>query len=245
MANTRGRKGSLNELITLEDIAVLIRESEERMKSYIEGKIDCLAEKITALESSLSIVQSECVRIDNRIDNELVKMQETIVGQQLQIESNETKLRANNLIFHNISEDTLPAGVESLTNDDEKINFISNVAKIGVKREDIVSVQRLGKKQSERNRPLKVIFKNSQIKYNFLNKRKEVITNAELFKIFHQKIFINLDSTFLTQKEEFRLRQKLKKIKNESPETPCFIRSGSLFENGVVIDKIDIRNQLF
>jgi hypothetical protein len=240
MANTR-RRGSINDPITLGDITNLLRETEERLKNWFKDEMSFLKEKVTKLESSLSMAQNECVRLDT----ELTKMKETIISQQLQIESNESKLRANNLIFHNIAEDSISTGAECLSNDKEKLHFVIHTAKIDVTRDDILSAQRLGKRQNERTRPLKVTFKDSNVKYNFLNKRREVAANVELAKVFHKKIFINTDSSFLIQKEEFRLRQKLKKIKNDDPATVSFIRSGSLHSNGQIIDKIDIRNQLF
>ena len=238
---TRSRKGSLKDSVTIDDITTLLRDTEDRIKNCFKDEISRLTAKIVNLEANLSIVQNECALMDS----ELSKMRRTIVSQQLQIEGNETKLRANNLIINNIPESDLSSGVVQLANDQEKIQFVIRSAKIEVKPEDIVSLHRLGKKQSERSRPLKVILKDPEKKYRFLNKRKEVITNSELHKTFHSKIFVNIDSSFLTQKEEYRLRQSLKKLKADNPNIPSFIRAGSLHSNGQVIDKIDIRNQLF
>jgi len=49
----------------------------------------------------------------------------------------------------------------------------------------------------------------------------------------------------LVRNEEYRLRKKLKELKTDDPHSTSYIRSGSLYCDGSVIDKVDFRNQLF
>ena len=153
-------------------------------------------------------------------------------------------IRANNLIIHNIPEDDLSHGGEILADDDEKLQFLIDSACIDVSPDDVISLQRLGKKQSGKVRPLKITLKNPEKKFSFLNKRKMIIMNDKLKTFFHNRIYVNSDNSFLVQKEEYRLRQRLKEMKDDFPGIPAYIRSGALLFDGKVVDKVDIKNQL-
>ncbi len=110
---------------------------------------------------------------------------------------------------------------------------------------DVELCQRLGRRQSGKNRPIKIVLKDTKKKFSLLNKRKEISRNEQLRALFHQSVYINPDSSPLMQAEEKRLRAKLKQLKTDDPLASCFIRSGSLHYNGEIIDSIDITNQLF
>ncbi|MEL7307441.1 MAG: hypothetical protein AAGK05_05880, partial [Pseudomonadota bacterium] len=121
-----------------------------------------------------------------------------------------TGVLGKNIIIQNIPEENLTFGTENLKDDDEKLRYIIREAKIEVKPENMVSFQRLGKHHHSKIRPLRVTLCDTKVKYEFLNKRQNVLHNNELYKKFHERIFINSDNSFLVQKEEFRLRQSLK-----------------------------------
>ena len=80
---TRGRKGSVKDSLTLDDVSSLIRQSEERIKSCFKDEIAALTEKIATLENNLSVVQTEC----SRLDFEVTRMKDIITNQQLTIEN--------------------------------------------------------------------------------------------------------------------------------------------------------------
>ena len=94
-------------------------------------------------------------------------------------------------------------------------------------------------------RPLKTVFEEKDKKYELLNKRKVIANDDDVKTLFHNKIYVNPDSSVLVQKEEYRLRQKLKKIKNDESTAKWYIRSGVLYLNDEVIDRVDKKNQLF
>lgn len=238
---TRGRKGSMKDSVTIDDIQNLILKSEERMKAFFREEIAVLTERLVRLEDSLSSVQTECVRLDD----EVTKLKTVITSQQLQIEGNEQRLRANNLILHNISEDDLSHGPNRISNDREKVDVILKSCNTVLSSDDIMSYQRLGKRQSGKTRPLKITLKSTENKYQLLNRRRSVATNETIQQLFHKRIYINCDSSFLVQKEEFRLRQRLKQLKSEEPGSSIYIRSGVLYLDNSIIDKIDVKNQLF
>ena len=240
---TRGRKASIKDGITIEDISSLILKSEDRMKAFFKNEIMMLTERLSGVEKCLSYVQTECAHLDDEVS----KLKTVIVNQQLQIEAHEQKMRANNLIFHYVPEEdlSLGSGSEELSSDREKVDMILESSNTDLSGDDIVSLQRLGKRQPGKSRPLKIVFEDSEKKYQLLNMRRSISTNDRIQRIFHRRIYINCDSSFLMQKEEFRLRQKLKQLKSENPGSSSYIRSGTLYLNGTIFDKIDVKNQLF
>ncbi len=118
-AFTRGRKGSVKEMISIDDISILIRESEERILSIFQREIDYVKEKVEKIEAHLASVHSDCMRLDNEVS----KIKDVIAGQQLQIEKNERRLRVNNLIIQNIPEHDLSSDFGDYKSDIEKSNF--------------------------------------------------------------------------------------------------------------------------
>ena len=138
-------------------------------------------------------------------------------------------------------------GSQSLRTDSDKVSFIINTVDLGVLPNVVLSTQRIGKptRDKPQSRPLKVSLSDRETKFRFLNNRKNISSNNELKRIFHNRIFVNGDSSFLIQKEDFRLRQRLREIKMEDPNSRCYIRSGRLFVDGHCRDEVDVKNQLF
>lgn len=245
---TRGQKASLNDSVSLDDIrdlvSGLISDAEGRLRQFFKEEIKTVTARLDKIESHLSQVQTECVRLDA----EVATIKNVIVSQQFQIEANERKLREKNIIISNIPEGDLSTNTELLKNDRDKISFLIISEQLEVSPNDIESTQRVGKSITGNNskpRPLKVTFKNKDTKFIFLNKRKEISTSNNLLKSFHQRVYINSDCSFLVQKEEFRLREKLRRIKSESPNSKSYLRSGLLYLDGSVVDRVDVKNQMF
>ena len=207
----------------------------------IRDRISALSDKVSKLESRLGSVQAECVALESEVH----KMKKIIVAQQQDIEKNERILRAKNLIFNNIHEGDMSSSLSPLQNDRDKLEFIMRAAKIDVGSEDILSLQRLGKRNGEKIRPLKIVLKDTDTKYKVLNRKKAIANNYEIKKTFDSIVFVNCDNSFLVQKEEFRLRQRLKELKMKNPGASCYIRSRSLYVDDTAVDEVDITNQLF
>lgn len=239
--STRSRKGSIKDSLTLNDISELIRQSEERIIGFVKNELSQLSDKLTKIESCLSSVQTECVRLDQEVS----KMKVILSNQQMQIENHERKVREKNIIMHNIPETDLPVGPEILKGDKQKIMFLCSKTNTDISQDDIVSHRRLGKRQPNKSRPIKIEMKDVSQKYKFLNNRKNISINQDVREVFSNRIFVNADSSFLVQKEEFRLRQKLKEVKEDEPNVTAYIRAGCLYVDGHITDKVDIHNQLF
>jgi len=239
-ARSKTRKGSLKE-VSLSEVAELLRQSEERIKSFVKSEFDSLAERIDKIESKLSVVQTQCVRFDG----ELEKVKEVMSRQMLQLESHEKMLREQNVIVHNVPESDIKVAGLTIDLDSAKIVALCEMVDVDIDSDDMVNLQRLGKRQPNKNRPLKIKFDNKELKFKMLNNRKKISSDENIKKSFGDKIYVNPDSSHLMQKEEFRLRQILNQLKIEKPETASYIRSGALYSNGAVVDRVDVRNQFF
>ena len=240
---TRGRKGSSSkEVFSLAEVTSLIKDVEQRIKACFREEIADLKDKLTSFECQISAINSEC----GRLGDELKNVKSVIVNQQLVIESHERKLRANNLIVHNIPEGVFRVGSSEMYNDDRsKINLVIDSANVDVRHEDIISCRRLGRIRSDKIRPIKIVLKSTEKKFEFLNKRKDITNSDKLLGLFHNKVYVNPDSSILVRNEEHRLRHHLKVLKNSQPNSASFIRSGVLYLDGEPCDKVDIKNQIF
>ena len=223
-------------------LTTLINDVEQRIKACFREEIADLKDKLKSFESQISVINTECGRLGDELNN----VKKIIVNQQLIIESHEQKLRANNLIVHNVPEAVIRMGSsESFTDDRSKLTAVIQAANVDVLPDDIVSTRRLGTRRSDKNRPIKIVLKSSEKKYKFLNKRKEIAASDRLQSLFHEKVYVNPDASLLVRNEEHRLRHVLKDLKTTNPDSRSYIRSGVLYMDGETIDKVDIKNQNF
>ena len=126
-----------------------------------------------------------------RIDTEVSEMREIIIQQQKQIEKQEEKPRENNLIAQNISEKEIVIGSKKLSDDVEKLSYICDSSNICLTPKDIAGTQRLGKRQDDKPRPLKILLKSKEKIFGILNKRKNIHQNGVLSRNLESRIFFN------------------------------------------------------
>ncbi|MEL7308770.1 MAG: hypothetical protein AAGK05_13455, partial [Pseudomonadota bacterium] len=226
--------------IALSDVAEIIRESEERMKTFIKEEIKSVTDRLTVIETNVSLMQTECVRFDE----ELSKIKKVLSDQHLRVEEHERMLRVNNIIIHNIPEEEVSSDSVVLEGDVQKIEHVCESARLDIDEDDFAEIQRIGKRQPNKIRPIKITLRSTKQKFKLLNNRRHIVANDHLTKLFGNKIFINPDNSLVVQKEEQLLRSKAKELKDEYPNVATYIRSGKLYHDGRVIDSVDVRNQL-
>ena len=241
--NLRNRKGSLKDPKDSadSDLSSLLRETEERMKTFFRDEVKTLHDRMANIENSILSLKTECIRLDD----DVLRIKEAIMAQQKQIENHESRLREKNLIVHNIPESDVIDGIEKLKTDTDKLIFLCETSNVEIKADDISSTQRLGKQKNNKPRPIKIEFRSKDKKYKLLNRRKEISKNDSLIKAFGSKIFVNLDQSFLVQREELRLREERSRLKRDDPDSSVYIRSGILYLNNSPVDRVDVANQLF
>lgn len=110
------------------------------------------------------------------------------------------------------------SGKEELSGDGEKMLALCRAASLDVKVEDLRSFERLGKRLPNKNRPLKVTMMSPSKKFEFLNKRRLISAHNDVIHLFNTRIYVNADNSLLVRREEFRLRQRLKELKNNKPD---------------------------
>ena len=82
----------------------------------------------------------------------------------------EQKLRAPNLILHNIPEGAISLNGDIVDDDTEKIKTLCKSANIKVDENDFVSVTRVGKSKAEKSRPLLLTLKRPEKSSNFVTR---------------------------------------------------------------------------
>ena len=88
----------------------------------------------------------------------------------------------------------------------------------------------------------KLIFNDTAIKNMVLGKAKQ-LRDCECDQL--KRVYIKNDETKLASKENYRLRQKRRALKDDYPESVLKIEKGKLIQDGVVVDKFDLNNQIF
>ena len=77
--------------------------------------------------------------------------------------------------------------------------------------------------------------------------KNSILQNARKLKSTEslQKVYIKNDETRLARSENYRLRDKARKLRIQFPDTVVKIEKGKLLRDGVICDKFDINNQIF
>ena len=158
MMGTRNRSGSLQ----FDDVKQLFDRLEEKLSSQIAGVVV----KIEGIEKSINALQVNQIRIDNEID----KVKEVIIKQQLYIERLEAEKRANNVVVNGVSESAVKTDDEELKTDKAKIEYLADT--VNADGLEIETVFRIGRMNSKRPRPLLVRFSNKKDRNSFLFQQK-------------------------------------------------------------------------
>ena len=167
---SRSRKGSLKDAKEPHsvDFPLLIRESEERIKSFLKEEMKSITDRLNNIENNIFSVKMNCTRLDD----EIVQIREVIKKQQVRIENHEEKLRENNLVVHNIPEKEVSIGIDILKTDNMKVAHLCEASRADLTTHDIVSIQRLGQQKNDRPRSLKITFTSRDKKFKLLNKKE-------------------------------------------------------------------------
>ena len=234
----QARRASIDGRLSLEDVKSLIQESENRIIS----KLECIVSRIDQIDKKIDRVQAEQVRLDL----EMKSVKQVVLTQQRAIEAHEAEKRQLNLIFSGVPEKDIHFDDDTcLENDSEKAEFLCEEISADFEEHSIESCSRIGKPRQGQNRLLKVRFTDKSARNTALFSQKKLREKPSCIASFG-RVFINKDSSPLLRKEEKRLRDEMHRLKRTaSPDTKIFIRSGKLFCNSEIVDRIDIANQLW
>ena len=193
--------------------------------------------RFTLREEIRKDFQEELRELRTTIQNQQVTIQTmktTIIEQALCIERYEKERRANCAIIYGI-----PEATDSTENLNDKIIDILQKTEVYFNSSEVFPV-RIGKK-GKNPRPVKITLKSEATKKEVVAKAREKFPKKPELK----SIFINYDQSPLTRKENLRLREKMKSLRVEHPQKEIKISNGLLLMDGLVVDKFDLRTQVF
>ena len=146
----------------------------QQMEGNLSKQINDVLKKVESLETSLESVKANQMRLDKEIDS----MKLVIVDQQKYIERIEAEKRERNVIFQGIPESTVEVeDGNELEEDEDKIEYPSNLKVENFDRDDIESVRRLGRKMPGRNRHLLVKYEEKGTRDSVLFGQKKLRTS--------------------------------------------------------------------
>jgi hypothetical protein len=201
--------------VLLKAAEVKIKEAEERAVST-ETKLETVVEAslVEGLEKKLELKMSDKVRIAK-----------SDVEEQMEIEK-----RRGNLVFHGVKEtivklDSIVEGDLIKSPDQE---MIEELLRVGLRLDatrHIEEVQRIGRYQEGKIRPLRVKIKTFEARNEIL-KRARDLKGLEQFK----KVFIAPDLTRKQQEVDKELRDKVKQFREEG-HSNVKIKQGKVIKN--------------
>ena len=238
MASRKTRSGSLTNASTFEELRQLILNFEAKIIS----RLDNIESKINSIDTRLDLVQAEQITMKNEADH----LKRLVVSQQQQIEAIENDLRKQNVIFSGVSESEIHVGDKILRDDTEKIEYLCEQTGLNAYDQDyILSCSRIGRPIKGRDRLMKVKFRSLSPKREVLRSQK-VFRQTDTILSSFGKVFVSPDSSFLSRKEDRRLRERMREMRASlSDSDHLFIRKGVLYKNNVIVDRVNIANQLF
>ena len=214
-------------------------EALSQLEQKLNVKLDSILNKMDQIESRIDGIQTEQIRLGVEID----KIKEVVVDQQRLIERHETDKRRNHLIISGVPEANITIDNETLKTDMMKVqHFCDEVCDTGV---HIYRCIRLGKDGGRSPRIIKAEFAEVEMRNKILRSQKALRSDPSIINAFG-RIYFNPDSTPLGRKEDNRLRETMRNLKSNSTDKDLiFMKKGMLYKNGEIVDKFDIRNQIF
>ena len=217
--------------------------------SAINTKIDKLNKRMDTLETSW---QTNITAIDKNkdtiaenerrlaeIDGTLTNVKKTLLNQQNFMEQVQRTHLARNVMITGVPNDNLAINDSVLTNTDEKVLAILNQLDDGINDSDY-ELKTFEPPEGRTTHSVKVIF-------NCMDTKKKIITEARRLKDINalNMIYIKNDETKLARSENYRLRVKARALRAQFPNAAVKIEKGVLKQDGVVVDKFDLNNQIF
>ncbi len=223
------RKGSLsekgnNQLFTLDDIIKLINESRDlilkSMKDEIQSlniKIGSFDSRIQSIETSLANFQTQYSQMANKITNirhdfDNFKIQ---VFDDCANEIQQRTIRMNNAILFGVFEKEDGSVVDRKKWDEDQVRSV--MMDVGVKDVNFSDVRRLGKKNGNRVRPLRVVIGDAEKRREFLRSSRRLRHSAS-----NRRVFVKEDLTPLQQKRARLLQEELKTRRSNGEDVVIF-----------------------
>ena len=218
--------------MTLGDIVNVIK----RIISPITEKLDKLETYLTtnveAQNSKLELLKANVKEKEQTIET----LSQIVVNMQASLNKIDSEKRITNVIVSGLSEDDIIDNDQELSNDVTKVGRLFKV--MGVEPAIISSVNtlemsRIGQPNSSMNRLLKVNLKSKASRDTVLEKAKQLKDQREPWK----KVYVKKDVHLVYAKENQRLNNRRKNLREQHPNSDIKILDGKLLLDNVVVDK--------
>lgn len=215
---------------TLEEGLKNIEKNFQSLKEQLSNDIKEII-KYSVRESIAAEVKSLHQTINDQRE-EIDKLKHTVM--QLEMDRLKEKRReiACNLILRGVDE-------ENEKTEDQTKEKVTRLLKRAVPNCNVVKAVRIGKFNPRNPKIIKVTVDNFSEKISLLKECRKLRDG-----VFHN-IFVSPDRTPLDRMEDFRLRQKFKKLRTENPNSHIQLRGGRLLMDDVVIDHEEPLRHLF
>ncbi len=175
------------------EIEVKRRPSEEEFKK-LEGRVTKLEK--AKVEQAGSARDTETTKATT---SEMIK------------EIKDQEERKRNIVLHNVTEKNTENAEERTKHDREQLKELGKVCKQTIKKEDVVMIRRLGKRNGNRPRPLLVEFKDEEKKAALMQNLVNLSNAPDNLR----KISVQHDLTKKQREEEKKMREEAKKMESE------------------------------
>lgn len=217
---TRSQTELTKELKTyLESMKVQIIASFQQELKEVKASISTLGKRISDMDEDLKNMKSDILRIDFELNT--VKHRNVVEGpdpklifESVMDEMNQINIRKKNVVIHGIPEKEDGSLHEREDHDREKCQEILDDLELC--DVNIRSTRRLGKSRGDGKRLLKVEFAKKLDKRNVL-KRSGSLRNGRF-----AGVYINPDRTPMEQKNHRKLREELRRRRQEGEDVVIF-----------------------
>ena len=170
---------------------------------------------------------------------EINTLKKVVCNQQLFLEKLQRKDLANNLIINGLPITDITLGDTLIAEPDDKVNAVLSIIGVPLSKDNYI-LTKFPLVEGRDTFSVKLTIDDIGTKNSILQNARKLKSTESL-----QKVYIKNDETRLARSENYRLRDKARKLRIQFPDTVVKIEKGKLLRDGVICDKFDINNQIF
>ena len=216
--------------MTLGDIVNVI----QRVVNPITSKLDKLETLITtsaaAHKAELELLKADVKEKENTIDT----LTQIVVNMQSSLNRIDSDKRITNIIVSGLSEETISDGGIDLRDDKEKVNRLLDVMDIDASvPRDTLQISRIGQPNNSATRLVKVNVQSKESRDVILDKCRQLKHKNEPWC----KVYVKKDVHIVYAKENQRLNNRRKELREKNPDSDIKIVDGKLLIDQRVVDR--------
>ena len=157
-----------------------------------------------------------------------------VVNMQGSLNRIDSNKRITNIIVSGLSEETINDGGNQLNNDKEKVDRLLDVMDIDASvQRDTLQISRIGQPNNSTTRLLKIDVQSKESRDAILEKARHLKTRNEPWC----KVYVKKDVHIVYAKENQRLNNRRKELREKNPNSDIKIIDGKLLIDQRVVDR--------